>query len=96
MSSALLPRPSTLMRLIELRARVAIAVRALEGDEPTTLEGLLVAASPSGVTLHLYGVGDIEIPISSLCAFRTLTALPPLTVDGAAAAAADAPTPPPC
>lgn len=90
MSSALLPRPTTLARLIELHARVAIAVRALEADEPTTLEGVLVAASAHSVTLHLHGVGDIEIPTSSLCSFRTVTALPPLS------SAADATTPPPC
>jgi hypothetical protein len=89
MSTTLLPRPKTLARLIELHARVAIAVRAVEADEPTTLEGILVAASETSVALHLHGVGDIEIPTSSLCAFRTVTALPPSASD------ADAPTPPP-
>lgn len=90
MSTALLPRSSTLARLIELRARVALAVRANEADAPTAIEGVLVAASAHCVTLYLRGVGNIEIPTSSLCSFRMVTALPPLAVDE------DARTPPPC
>ncbi len=89
MTTALLPRPQTLARLVEMRARVAVDVRALESDQPTPIEGTLVAASEAGVTLHLPGVGDIEIPSSALCAFRALAALPSSTD-------VDVPTPPPC